>query len=102
MPKNISENAQDLLAGMIEYRFDRRMTFKDCLDHPWFTKPANVKINFETINRLKKYKADSLLKEAVMNQLIKQLSPQVTKQLREQFDAIDTDKNGILDFSELE
>ena len=79
MPKNISKNAQDLLSGMLEYRYDRRMNFKDCLEHPWFTKPTDVKINFETINRLKAYKAQSVLKEAVMNQLIKQLSPQVTK-----------------------
>jgi serine/threonine protein kinase len=71
MPKNISENAKDLLLGMIEYRYDRRMTFKECLEHPWFTKPSDVKINFETINKLKKYKAESVLKEAVMNQLIK-------------------------------
>ena len=75
MPEHISDNAKDLLRGMIEYRFDRRMNFKECLDHPWFTKPADVKIDFETINRLKAYRSQSVLKEAVMNQLIKQLSP---------------------------
>ena len=35
-PTNISENAKDLLSKMIEYRYDNRITFKECLHHPWF------------------------------------------------------------------
>lgn len=31
MPKDISENAQDLLARMIEYKYEKRITFKECL-----------------------------------------------------------------------
>ena len=40
-PPNITENAKDLLLRMIEYRNDKRITFKDCLQHPWFQKASN-------------------------------------------------------------
>ena len=36
-----------------------------------------------------------------MNQLVKQISPELTKHLREQFEAMDTDGNGILDYAEI-
>ena len=40
-PPNITENAKDLLSRMIEYRNDMRISFKDCLQHPWFQKASN-------------------------------------------------------------
>lgn len=36
IPDFVSDDAKDLIQGMIEYRNDRRMTFKECLEHPWF------------------------------------------------------------------
>ena len=56
MPESISEDAKDLLAGMIDYKNDKRMTFKECLQHPWFVKPSNKKINLTSIGRLKEFK----------------------------------------------
>jgi serine/threonine protein kinase len=71
MPTNISENAQDLLAGMIDYKNDQRLTFKECIKHPWFTRPAETPLNMASLSKLKEYKQQSRLKEAAMNQLIK-------------------------------
>ena len=101
IPDSISDNAKDLIRGMIEYRNDRRMTFKECLAHPWFEKAPNKPINATSISRLKNYKYQSKLKDAALNQLIKQISPAVIKDLREQFETMDIDGNGLLDFEEM-
>ena len=86
---------------MIEYKNDKRITFKECLAHPWFSKAPNKKIDVKAMIRLKEYRHQSKLQAAAMNQLVKQISPEFTKHLREQFEAIDTDGNGILDYAEI-
>ena len=67
IPSSVSEDAKDLIQGMIEYKNDRRMTFKECLEHPWFTKAPNKPINAASIARLKDYKFQSKLKDAALN-----------------------------------
>ena len=71
MPKKISKNAADLLDRMIEYRNDMRATFAQLIDHPWFIKPPSTKIDSSVVNRLKKYKSESFLKNTVMSLLVK-------------------------------
>jgi serine/threonine protein kinase len=82
-PKNISENAADLLDRMIEYRNDMRASFAQLLDHPWFIKPPTKKIDTGVVDRLKKYKSESFLKNTVMQLLVKQLSSSETANLKE-------------------
>ena len=62
MPDHISENAQDLLEQMINYKNDERITFAEVIYHPWFTQPEEVPIDKGVIENLQKYKSDSLLK----------------------------------------
>jgi Ca2+-binding EF-hand superfamily protein len=53
------------------------------------------------VDRLKKYKSESFLKTTVMSIMVKELSSAETKNLREQFETFDKDKNGFLDCDEL-
>ena len=97
MPKNISENAKDLLNRMLQYRNDRRVTLKELLKHPWFTHPEDVPIDESVILKLKNHKRDSFLKDTVIGLLVKQVSHTETQALRAQFETLDKDKNGFLD-----
>ena len=52
MPENISENAKDLLTQMLDYRNDERIAFNRVIEHPWFTKPEEVPINKDVMEKL--------------------------------------------------
>ena len=86
---------------MINYKNEQRITFRECLKHPWFQKAADKPINAASITKLKEYKYQSKLKDAAMTQLVKQICPEKTKDLREQFETMDIDGNGLLDFDEM-
>lgn len=34
--KNVSESAKDLIRKMLTYDFNKRISAKECLEHPWF------------------------------------------------------------------
>lgn len=38
IPDYLPENLKDLLAGMLQYDFEKRLTSKECLSHPWMTR----------------------------------------------------------------
>ena len=56
----------------------------------------------EVISKLQTYKRQSLLKGAVLNILIKQISPKQNEVLIKQFEDADVDGSGSLDQDELE
>lgn len=82
MPEQLSENAQDLLANMINYKNDDRFTFAQVINHPWFTKPEDVPIDKNVLSSLKNFKSGNKLKTTIMDQLIKQLAASSTQELR--------------------
>lgn len=102
MPESLSDNAKDLLAKMINYKNDERITFSEVVNHPWFTQPEDVPIDKTVLNSLKDFKSSNKLKTTVMDQLIKQLTLSSTNELKAQFESIDKDKNGVLDDKEIE
>ena len=71
MPEDISENAKDLIERMLEYRNDKRISFKECLKHPWFEKASDKQIDESAIKKLSAYRSKSKLKDAAMQQLVK-------------------------------
>lgn len=59
-------------------------------------------MNQEVVNNLKRYKSKSLLKHAAMNVLVKHLNPKDIESLRANFEALDTDGSGYLEYSKLQ
>ena len=83
IPDSVSDEAYDLLIKMIDFKNEKRITFKECLVHPWFTQASDKIIDPSSILKLKQYKHQSKLKDAAMDQLVKQICPEKTKHLRE-------------------
>lgn len=65
---NISSEAQDLISRMLVPE-DRRLSAKECLDHPWFELDANILsskiISMATFDRLKSYSKSTLFRQIV-------------------------------------
>ena len=55
----------------------------------------------EVIQRMKKYQGESLLKKAAMNIFVEFLSPKEVFKLKKEFEKIDTDHSGFLEFEEI-
>ena len=72
--EDTSKDARNLLNKMIDYKNDERVTFAELLSHPWFIKPQETAVVQGVVERLKKYKSESFLKNTIMNLLVKQLS----------------------------
>ena len=54
------------------------------------------------MENLKKYRGQSILKKAAMNVLVKHLNANQLQTLKAEFEKIDTDMSGFLEFKELE
>lgn len=54
------------------------------------------------IERLREFKGQSKLKKAAMNILVKMLNPHDMEDLKREFQKIDTDSSGFIEFKELE
>ena len=54
------------------------------------------------IQRLREFKGQSKLKKAALNMLVKMINPKDLDYLRAEFQKIDTDYSGFIEFRELE
>jgi hypothetical protein len=64
--------------------------------------PKEEGLNKEVITRLRKFKGQSKLKKAAMNILVKMTNPKDLEDLRGEFEKIDVDHSGFIEFKELE
>jgi hypothetical protein len=89
----------------------QRITCEHALKHEWFqvrlkdtlhTDEDQQNINHEVIQRLKQFKGESALKKAALNVLVKMLNPEEIQNLKIEFEKIDTDKSGFIEFQELD
>lgn len=106
MPDQISNELRDFIASMIEVNVEKRITVDEAMDHPWIRmgmetseecKMAKGKINSDIIESLTRYKSQSLLKKAAMNVLVKHLNGKQIKELRSEFQKLDTNHSGYLE-----
>lgn len=59
-------------------------------------------LNEEVIIRLREFKGQSKLKKAAMNMLVKMINPRDLEELRKEFQKMDLDNSGFIEFKELE
>lgn len=84
-----------------------RLSARDALQHPWFklfdvkTPDEVVKIDPSVLNCLKQFKGTSKLKKAALNILVKMIEFKQIEKLRIEFQKIDNDDSGLIDFKEL-
>lgn len=85
-----------------------RPTASECYQHPWFkaehivnANAEQVPISSDIVNNLKAFKGISSLRRSCLTILAKMLNPNEFKQLREEFNKIDTNLSGTIETSEL-
>lgn len=61
-----------------------------------------MSISPEVINNLREFRGQSKLKKAALNILVKMMNPNDLSDLRQEFQKIDTDHSGLIEFKELE
>lgn len=102
--RKLSSSAKDFIAQMIEADFTERPGAAQMLQHPWVFDPAeasDVALDFSIMHSLKKFMFSYRMKKKALVTLAEQLSPEDLHDLRKTFDAMDTEKNGIISYNEL-
>lgn len=103
--RGISENAVDLLRNLLCVDIRQRSSAQDAVNHPWIKDYLQSQEHgnlLGTLENLKAFRSSVQLKEAVHVYLATQIvSKQDLKQLRENFQALDTNSDGKISRSEL-
>ena len=101
---NISKEAKDLINKMLSEPLTR-LTAEQVLGHPWLvnqlnknTKAKEIKINFNTF---KTYSGANKLSRAVLTYIASRLTDEEVKKLKDAFQKIDVNGDGMLTLDEL-
>ena len=101
--KHISNEAKDLIKHLLCDE-DKRYTAEMTLNHPWLVKMApnaTEAISKLNIKHLEDYKNLSKFKKLILTYIATRLKEKEIKDLKELFNAIDTNKDGILSLDEI-
>ena len=106
--EKVSEDAKDLINGMLKIDIDQRFTATMCLEHSWFKIAEELKENIDMdaldsqlLNNLKQFKGRSVLYKAVLNAFIKMMNPKELKNFKKEFIKMDKDQTGYINAQEL-
>ncbi|CAG9313715.1 unnamed protein product [Blepharisma stoltei] len=102
--ETISEPAKDLLRKLIVTDPNQRLCADDALRHHWFSDAPKAKIELDPniICALRHYKPKSQMQRAALGIIVKYLSLDQIKDLRQAFYDIDLDQKGELNIDEIE
>lgn len=110
--KQTSPECVDLLKKMLVVDRKKRIRTKKLLEHKWFkdslrkTKlqrlASEEAMDTEIVKSLREFKGSSKLKKAALNALVKMLKPKDIEHLKEEFQKVDTDNSGFIEYKELE
>lgn len=94
----VSDEAKHLVASMLSKNPKERPTAQDSLSHPWIVNRSSdfVIINPEILNTFVNHKAESLFRKAALGVIVKNLSIEEIKDLKEAFIAMDVTNSGDL------
>ncbi|XP_060202384.1 calcium-dependent protein kinase 13-like [Lycium barbarum] len=101
---SISEGAKNLVRQMLEPDPKLRLTAKQVLEHPWIQnakKAPNVPLGDVVKSRLKQFSLMNRFKRKALRVIADFLSNEEVGDLKEMFNKIDTDNDGIVSVEEL-
>ena len=106
--KNISQDAINFIKQLLNYNPDKRLSAEESLENKWLISLSNSNekdekyINSDIIQNLSKFKSKVTLQKATLAFLTNQISiNQEIKNLKEEFDKIDENKDGEISKIEL-
>ncbi|KAM7463955.1 hypothetical protein LguiA_032076 [Lonicera macranthoides] len=101
---SVSEGAKSLVRQMLEPDPKIRLTAKQVLEHPWLQnakKAPNVPLGDVVKSRLKQFSMMNRFKRKALRVIAEFLSNEEVEDIREMFNKIDTDNDGIVSIEEL-
>eukprot|EP00929_Paragymnodinium_shiwhaense_P096473 TRINITY_DN5805_c0_g2_i1.p1 TRINITY_DN5805_c0_g2~~TRINITY_DN5805_c0_g2_i1.p1 ORF type:complete len:511 (+),score=145.46 TRINITY_DN5805_c0_g2_i1:125-1657(+) len=103
--KHVSQDAKDLIKGLLLMNVKERTTAHDALQHIWVKDKApratTANLTSGLIDNLKGFRSTNKLKKAALNVIATQLSDSQIKALTDTFQQLDADGDGQLTAQEL-
>lgn len=100
-----SEDAKQLIRGLILLNPAERLTAAQVLQHKWmgerFSGEAAPSVSPEVLSRLHSFSSLGKFKKALMTAVAQQLPEDAIRKLRKAFQALDADEDGVLSLEEL-
>ena len=105
----VSDECKELLMCMLNRNPKKRITSVQALKHPWFAKmkefaetTSPVRVPSETLRKMSSFRGGTAFKKAALNLLVKSADEREVEHLRQQFQMIDKDGNGMIEAQELQ
>merc|ERR1712176_497684 len=103
--KNVSEDAKNLIRMLLKMNPRDRYTAEQALNHEWIKnkapKAANVSLQSNFVDNLRHFRGQNKLKKAALHIIAGQLNEDQIKALRETFQGLDGNGDGLLTIAEL-
>ncbi|KAK4790859.1 hypothetical protein SAY86_031272 [Trapa natans] len=100
----ISDSAKDFVKKLLVKNPQARLTAAQALSHTWVREDGNapeIPIDISVLNNMRQFVRYSRLKQFALRALASTLNKEELADLRDQFDAIDVDKNGAISLEEM-
>ncbi|KAG7544887.1 EF-hand domain [Arabidopsis suecica] len=100
----ISNGAKDFVKKLLVKEPRARLTAAQALSHPWVKEggeASEVPIDISVLNNMRQFVKFSRLKQIALRALATTIDEDELDDLRDQFDAIDIDKNGSISLEEM-
>ncbi|CAL8171276.1 unnamed protein product [Prunus armeniaca] len=100
----ISSSAKDFVKKILVKDPRARLTAAQALSHPWVREGGNaseIPIDISVLNNMRQFVRYSRLKQFALRALASTLNAEELSDLKDQFDAIDVDKNGSISLEEM-
>ena len=104
---NVSKEGKDLVEQMLKYDPNKRLSAKESLAHPWFSKfkgqtKTDKKMAKNVLSNMKRFKKNRKLEQATVSFIINQLlSKDERTELLKQFQEWDKNGDGVLNREEI-
>ncbi|KAM0970251.1 hypothetical protein ACFX13_018617 [Malus domestica] len=101
---SISNSAKDFVKKLLVKDPRARLTAAQALSHPWVKEggdASEIPIDISVLNNMRQFVRYSRLKQFALRALASTLNPEELSDLKDQFDAIDMDKNGAISLEEM-
>ncbi|KAI3699369.1 hypothetical protein L2E82_43630 [Cichorium intybus] len=100
----ISESGKDFVRKLLMKNPRARLTAAQALSHPWVREDGNasvIPLDISVLNNMRQFVKYSRLKQIALRALASMLDEEEISFLKDQFHAIDVDKNGTISLEEM-
>ncbi|XP_043712574.1 calcium-dependent protein kinase 18-like isoform X1 [Telopea speciosissima] len=101
---SISNSAKDFIKKLLVKDPRARLTAAQALSHPWVREggdASEIPVDISVLSNMRQFVKYSRLKQFALRALASTLDEEELADLRDQFDAIDVDKNGAISLEEM-